>query len=114
MSNIPPARCKLAKIRCLQECIKSLHELKPLPESLCYVPGKVVYYSPRRTILKLYEEADTKSKKIGDVSCTVESRLYASGEEHCNSSGKWIVVKKVNIESIRSEDYKNMTFLKLL
>ncbi|XP_041372732.1 E3 ubiquitin-protein ligase HECTD3-like isoform X2 [Gigantopelta aegis] len=112
--NIPAARCKLARIRCLQDCIKCLQELKPLPESLCYVSGKVVYYSPRKTTLKLYEEADVKSKKICDISCTVESRLYASGEEHCNSSGKWIAVKKF-LASTTAEPiiYKNDAWLLL-
>ncbi|XP_046562104.1 E3 ubiquitin-protein ligase HECTD3-like [Haliotis rubra] len=89
---IPQARLRLARIRCLQECIDCFNTRKCLPESLCYVPAELVYHSPHKTSLTLTEEG---TKKTRQFSCTPESRLYVSGEELCDSQGKWIKVKKI-------------------
>ncbi|KAK3585008.1 hypothetical protein CHS0354_024922 [Potamilus streckersoni] len=92
--SIPASRRRLARIRCLQECIQCFREQKKFPESLCYVPSEVEYSCTGKTVIKVYGETKKSSKKIRDLVCTSNSRIYASGEEHCNSSGKWLKIKK--------------------
>ncbi|KAL3869955.1 hypothetical protein ACJMK2_042575 [Sinanodonta woodiana] len=92
--SIPPSRRRLARIRCLQECIQCLREQKKLPESLCYVPSEVEYSYTGKTVIKVYGETTKNSKKIRDLVCTSNSRIFASGEEYCNSAGKWLKIKK--------------------
>ena len=94
--SLSAPRRRLARIRCLQDCIACLSEGKPLPESLCYVPLELEYRCPNKTNIKLYASADTGKPVVREVACTAESRLIVSGEELCNGQGKWLKVRKVS------------------
>ncbi|KAL3869953.1 hypothetical protein ACJMK2_042573, partial [Sinanodonta woodiana] len=111
--SIPASRRRLARIRCLQECIQCFREQKKLPESLCYVPSEVEYSCIGKTVIKVYRETKKNSKKIRDLVCTSNSRIFASGEEYCNSAGKWLKIKKFkpNQTSDPEEFYSDVWFL---
>lgn len=93
--SLPLTRRRLARIRCLQECISCLCDRKPLPQCLCYVPLEVEYYSPQKTNIKLYTQPNNSSDVFKEIVCTTDTRLIVSGEELCNKQGKWLKVKKV-------------------
>lgn len=95
--NIPPARRRLARIRCLQDCIKSLLGRKPFPNALCYVPSEIEYKTNNKVTWKLYNEPKKSGTIIKELQATPSSsRLIATGEDLCNSEGKWIHVVKVS------------------
>jgi hypothetical protein len=87
---------RLARIRCILECIQCFRERKKLPACICYVPSEVEYRCQSKTTLRVYPEPLKNSRKIKDLHCTIESRLLASGEEYCNTQGKWLRLKKVS------------------
>ncbi|XP_033737246.1 E3 ubiquitin-protein ligase HECTD3-like [Pecten maximus] len=97
------SRRRLARIRCLFESIRCFSEGKPLPECLCYIPAEVEYQTQHRSVVKLYQDVQKSSKKVGEIVLTSESRLVVSGEEYCNSQGKWLKVRK--FKSCPSSDY---------
>ncbi|KAK7484074.1 hypothetical protein BaRGS_00024686 [Batillaria attramentaria] len=112
--TLPPARRRLARIRCLQECIDCLHESKPLPESICYVPLELEYYPPSKTNIKLYACPNTSSEVVLSLACTIDTRIIVSGEELCNGQGKWLKVKKVKAHAGSDfEDIKKDAWLLL-
>ncbi|KAL5022299.1 hypothetical protein ScPMuIL_001454 [Solemya velum] len=90
--NIPVARRRLAGIRCLQECISCFKERRKLPESLCYVASKLEYQCVSRTVLKLHSDQEKSGNKcpVRDLICVPDSRLFVTGEDFCNSQGKWL------------------------
>lgn len=94
--NIPEARRKIARIRCLQDCIKSLQMNKPFPDCLCYVPSQLEYKASCKTIFKFLEEPNKSSKVIKEVAVTPSTMLLVSGEDMCTNEGKWIKVFKIN------------------
>ena len=102
LHSLSAPRRRLAKIRCLQECISCLSEGKPLPESVCYVPLELEYRCPNKTNIKLYASADTTKAVVKEVACTAESGFIVSGEELCNAQGKWLKVRKVGPVSLSS------------
>ena len=95
MRSLSAPRRRLARIRCLQECITCLSDGKPLPNSSCYVPKELEYRSSNKNIIKLYSSPDTGSVVVKEYSCTQDSRFLVSGEELCNGQGKWLKVVKV-------------------
>lgn len=95
MSGIPMSRRRLARIRCIQDCITAFKQIKKLPKCLCYVPSEIVYHCQSKTTLKIYQDTHKNSKKCTDLTVTPEYRLYVSGEEFCNVHGKWLRIKKV-------------------
>lgn len=104
---LPPARRRLARIRCLQECIDCLYDGIPLPDSICYVPLELEYFPPNKTNIKLYASPDTASEAVKVVACTSDSRFIVSGEELCNGQGKWLKVKKV--KALAGSDFEVMS-----
>ncbi|KAK7101258.1 E3 ubiquitin-protein ligase HECTD3-like isoform X2 [Littorina saxatilis] len=90
-------RRRLARIRCLQECITCLSEGKPLPESVGYVSLELEYRCPNKTSIKLYADVDTSKTVVKELSCTNESKFLVSGEELCNGQGKWLKVRKFKL-----------------
>ena len=93
--RIPTARRRIAKIRCLQDCLTSLKDKKPFPKCLCYVPSEIEYLSPGKTPWKLHEYPRKKAPILAEIPTTSNSRLIASGEEVINNDGKWLKVIKV-------------------
>ncbi|KAL8570039.1 hypothetical protein ACOMHN_036316 [Nucella lapillus] len=94
-NSLSVPRRRLAKIRCIQECISCLSDGKPLPESLCYVPLELEYRSPGKSTIKLYPTPDNKATVVKEVACTTDTWFMVSGEELCNGQGKWLKVRKV-------------------
>lgn len=92
--NIPSSQRRLARIRCLQECIRCFKETKKLPETLCYVPSAVEYQCSGRCFIKVYAQPQKNSERIRDLNGTSESKLTVSGEELCNAGGKWLRILK--------------------
>lgn len=84
---------RLARIRCLHQCISCLKQAGPLPESLCYVPDRVEYKCIAGTV-DMYPKPDLNTDPIDSMTGVLLSRVIASGHEFCNNQGKWIRVKK--------------------
>ena len=98
----------LARIRCLQECVKCLTDCIPLPEAICYVRdecpikatkyGKVVLHTspgsvptePARPCKQTGE-----NEKVMELSVHPEDIVYVSGEEYCDNQGQWAAVQRV-------------------
>ena len=98
-NGLGPPRRRLARIRCLLECVKCFHEKKSMPESFCYVASEVEYRSQCKTTIKLYPEPRKTKKLTGfqprELQLSPESRLVATGEEFCDNQGKWLKLRKV-------------------
>ncbi|RUS83014.1 hypothetical protein EGW08_009202 [Elysia chlorotica] len=94
--NVPAARRKIARIRCLQDCIECLQMRKPFPDCLCYVPSQLEYKATCKTTFKLLEEPSKESKVVKEVAVTPSTLLLVSGEDLCNDEGKWLRVLKVS------------------
>ncbi|XP_076441534.1 E3 ubiquitin-protein ligase HECTD3-like [Babylonia areolata] len=105
-NSLSVPRRRLARIRCVQECIACLSEGKPLPESVCYVPLELEYRSPGKSTIKLYATPDSKATVVKEIACTTDSRFMVSGDELCNGQGKWLKVKKVKVTS--SDDFESI------
>ena len=101
-NGLGPPRRRLARIRCLLECVKCFHEKKSLPESFCYVASEVEYRSQCKTTIKLYPEPRKTKKLTGfqprELQLSPESRLVATGEEFCDNQGKWLKLRKVRLK----------------
>ena len=93
--NIPAARRKIARIRCLQDCINCLQTRKPFPDCLCYVPSQLEYTATCKTTFKFLEEPRKGSKVVKEVAVTPSTSLLVSGEDLCTDEGKWLRVMKV-------------------
>lgn len=98
-NGLGPHRRRVARIRCLLECVKCLYERKALPESFCYVASEVEYRSQSKTTIRLFPEPKKAKKLTGfqpkELQLTSESRLIATGEEFYDSQGKWLKLTKV-------------------
>ena len=99
-TKLNPARSRLARIRCLDECVNCFRENLPLPESLCYIPSEVKYHLTKSTRLPLFEEPNKNSQQLEvltvilpitpvDKNTEGPHILVTSGEELCNSQGQW-------------------------
>lgn len=94
--SVPRARRRLARIRCLQDCVDRFQENEPLPRSLCFVPSEVDYKCPNNSVIPIYSEPNkAKTKKIQEIICAAGSKVIVSGEEFYNNFGKWVKGKKV-------------------
>ncbi|ELU04919.1 hypothetical protein CAPTEDRAFT_168000 [Capitella teleta] len=80
---------RLARIRCLKECVECLRTCTELPKSLAYVPQSTEYRTTKASVVSAYAEADSRSRKVLDVACLVDHRLLVSAEEFCNGEGQW-------------------------
>ncbi|XP_077981106.1 E3 ubiquitin-protein ligase HECTD3-like isoform X2 [Glandiceps talaboti] len=97
--DIPTNR--LARIRCLQECIKCFRDHEPLPESLCFIPAELVYKpnaGGASSKLVAYSQPSKNSKKCGEIVLKDGTKLYASGEELCNNQGQWLKLTKKSLD----------------
>uniref|UniRef100_A0A0B6ZXH7 Uncharacterized protein n=1 Tax=Arion vulgaris TaxID=1028688 RepID=A0A0B6ZXH7_9EUPU len=104
--NISVARRRIARIRCLQDCIKSLRNRKPFPECLCYIPSEIEYTVSVKSTWKLFAAPQKVAKIVKEISATTASRLVASGEDLCNSDGKWLRVLRVKV--LTNEEYETL------
>ncbi|XP_059151600.1 E3 ubiquitin-protein ligase HECTD3-like [Physella acuta] len=102
--NIPAARGRIARIRCLQDCITSLRQRKPFPDHLCYVPSELEYTTSCKTTWKLLSAPAKSAPVMHEMSATPSSRLIVSGEDLCNADGKWLRVLKTRTCS--SDEYE--------
>ncbi|XP_052776275.1 E3 ubiquitin-protein ligase HECTD3-like isoform X2 [Mya arenaria] len=92
--NVSQHRKRLAFLRCLQECINCFKDRKKLPECLCYVPSEVIYKCTSLCFLQVYSEPSVDSIRIRDLKGSTDSIVTVTGEEMCNSGGKWLKVVK--------------------
>lgn len=91
------ARKPLARLRCLKECLESLKDNKPLPRTLCYVAAEVEYVPMKNASIAIYALPNKSSKKLADVMCTTEHRVFVTGEELFSNDGQWARLTKVNV-----------------
>ena len=86
------ARKRLARIRCVFECVDSIRDGKELPDALCFVPGVVEYkfQSERTSPLVIRDSPSSSSAKLGEIPCKVRTRFTTSGEEYWNDEGLWL------------------------
>ncbi|CAC5385514.1 HECTD3 [Mytilus coruscus] len=111
VENLSGSRRRLARIRCILECIQCLKERKKFPACICFVPSEVEYKCQSKTTLRVYPEPLKNSRKIKDLHCTTESRVVASGEEYCNSQGKWLRIKRFRVTSNDEEKFDNEAWI---
>ncbi|KAK6990899.1 E3 ubiquitin-protein ligase HECTD3 [Biomphalaria glabrata] len=104
--NIPSARRRISRIRCLQDCITSLRNRQPFPDCLCYIPSELEYTTSYKTTWKLLQSPDKTSKVIKEIQATPSTRLIVSGEDFCNGDGKWLCVLKT--KSTANDDYEHV------
>ena len=109
--NIPPSQRRLAKIRCLQECIRCFKETKKLPECLCYVPSEVEYRCNGHCFIKVHAQPQKTSERIRGLNGTSDSKLTVSGEDLCNASGRWLRILKVSSSNHDSQLQNNVNVL---
>ncbi|GFO48138.1 E3 ubiquitin-protein ligase hectd3 [Plakobranchus ocellatus] len=110
--NIPAARRRIARIRCLQDCIASLQTRKPFPDCLCYVPSQLEYTAPsssKTTVWKFLEEPSKGSKVVREVPASSASVLLVSGEDLSTNEGKWLRVFKVCSTSSTADTTEDQT-----
>ncbi|XP_046853196.1 E3 ubiquitin-protein ligase HECTD3-like [Xenia sp. Carnegie-2017] len=86
------ARKRLARIRCVFECVESLREGKEFPDALCFVPNAVEYKfrSERSTSVVIRDLPTTSSAEIGEIPYKLSSKFSASGEEYWSDEGHWL------------------------
>ncbi|CAH1774452.1 unnamed protein product [Owenia fusiformis] len=98
MANLPKStvicsRKRLARIRCLKECIQCFKANTLLPIDLCYISAEVEFKTTSDTRKILFSEPSKQSQKIAELKlCKSGSVFICSGEEFCNSQGQWAKV----------------------
>ncbi|CAL1547476.1 unnamed protein product [Lymnaea stagnalis] len=105
--NIPAARGRIARIRCLQDCIDSLRKRQPFPDCLCYIPSELEYTTSCKTTWKLLDAPNKTAKVVKEIAATTNSTLIVSGEDLCNGDGKWLRVLKVT-KITANEEYEKV------
>ena len=95
--ELKPSRKRLARIRCLKECIECFKKNQALPPALCYVAAESEYVSVKPCNLCLYEEPNKSSPLLGEVACQSLHRIFVSGEYMCNALGQWCRYLRVSI-----------------
>ena len=95
IGELSECRRRLARIRCVQDCVECFKLIKPLPQALCFIPAEVEYRLAKPTSLLLFQGPSKKSEKASEVPCSADTRVYVSGEELCNAEGLWSKVIKV-------------------
>ncbi len=96
--DVTSSRRRLARIRCLSECVDCLRNNKPFPLPLCYIPESIEYKTSKTTKLTLYDKPSTESNKLREIFLGKGDRFFVSGEELCNSQGQWGKLKKVCVD----------------
>ncbi|XP_074642491.1 E3 ubiquitin-protein ligase HECTD3-like [Tubulanus polymorphus] len=120
-------RERIARIRCLKECISCFESDKPLPEPVCYVAKQIkyartlqqqdepipFYEKPLKTSEVVFTLPPSPVERRADILTNLPSdgreipalphhcadRVTASGEELCNAEGQWLKVFQVQIFS---------------
>ena len=91
----------LARIRCLQECIRCFKEGLPLPEAICYVRDECPMKAAKHGKVTLHASPEpskqTESEKVVELLVGPEDIVYVSGEEYCNNQGQWAAVRRVRM-----------------
>lgn len=95
MMELKSARRRLARIRCIQDCIECFRCNKALPKAVCYIPARVEYKVTKNSKISLYEVPSKSGAKVVSQSCANDARIFASAEELCNSEGQWVKVLSV-------------------
>jgi len=88
-SDLDAARKHLARIHCLRKCIECIQENKPFPEALAYCPSVLQYRSDKNIKVTVYSRPSKTSKPLQEFVCSAEHIITVSGEEWCNSDGRW-------------------------
>ena len=119
-----PRLC-LARIRCVQECIKCLKNTTPFPEPICYVPLEVRCRIPNDSsngngnvndnagdgndthltaTLTIYTEPGkpNERKQAGQLTVAANQIVYVSGEELYTADGKWARLLRVCCQPVVS------------
>ena len=87
--NKEHARKRLARIRCVFDCIQAIIEGKELPDPLCFVPGDVEFklQSERSAIsLPIRETPSLSAPTLCEIPHKVGTRIVASGEDYWNTA----------------------------
>ena len=90
-------RRRLARIRCIQDCIECFRCNRPMPKSICYIPAQVEYRVTSNAKVTFLKEPKKQSGKVTSHNCPVDARIVASGEELCNADGQWVNALSVRI-----------------
>ena len=109
--NLLSSRRRLARIRCLKECIECFRTSKELPESLCYIPKSKEYRTTKATKIIAYAEANKQSATVAELECVANHRILVSDEEFCNSQGQWGRFIKVTV--LFTKNFTNDTLTKV-
>lgn len=97
------SRRRLARIRCLRDCIECFRTSNQLPLSLCYIPKCSEFRTTRSVVVKAYAAPDTLSREVMSIACVKDHRVVVCAEEFCNSQGQWArLVKVALVESASS------------
>ena len=87
------ARTRLGRIRCLLSAIDCMKKGEPLPPALCFVPNEITYEYSGTTSIPIYDKADTKGTKIGELpEKKTEIKVVCSGMPHFSATGGWVKI----------------------
>lgn len=104
--NKEHARKRLARIRCVFDCIQAIIEGKELPDPLCFVPGDVEFklQSERSTIsLPIRETPSLLAPTLCEIPHKVGTRIVASGEDYWNDEGRWLQIASSTVKKFSAE-----------
>lgn len=125
-------RTRLARIRCLSECIEAFKGCKELPYALCYACKDIEFecsssYLESHSEIKTHaypisqlDDSDSESSltaslqgfiPIGSIPCDENTKLYGSSEPMVTRYGLWLKIAAVSIS--KSTDYCYTTANKL-
>lgn len=99
------ARKRLARIRCVFDCVQSIRDGKELPDALCFVPGDVelkLQSENSSAPLPIRESPSLSAPKIGEIPHKVGTKITVSGEDYWNDEGRWL-----NIASATMKKFTN-------
>jgi len=107
-AQIDSCRARIARIRCLKECLKCFAAVKPFPNYLCYTCREVEFscsssylashsdiatysnhfFLPDNTDLSLTESLKYVIP-VGTVACDINTKFFCSGEPIFTKYGVW-------------------------
>ncbi|XP_078574979.1 E3 ubiquitin-protein ligase HECTD3-like isoform X1 [Branchiostoma floridae x Branchiostoma japonicum] len=103
--SIESCRRRLARVRCIRDCVTSFKDGLSLPEPLCYVPEEVLYGKAGEgktgTVqVAVYSRPSLRGRggKVGEIPCGNDTRIGASGAELSNRDGEWIKLRQPALE----------------
>lgn len=100
------ARKRLARIRCLFDCVQSIRDGKELPDALCFVPNSVEHkiQSERSSMsLPIKETPSLLAPKVGEIPHKVGTRITGTGEDYWNDEGQWLRITSATMKKFSSE-----------